>query len=78
MVLVSIFRLIGHATRGLLCMMLMSTRYLNVNASASGTDSLGAVSCESKACSEIGIELIRRGVSLHYLRNCIEELNLIT
>ena len=28
-----------------------------------GTDSLGAVSSESKLCSEIGIELLKRGVS---------------
>jgi hypothetical protein len=28
-----------------------------------GTDSLGAVSSESKICSEIGIELLKRGVS---------------
>lgn len=28
-----------------------------------GTDSLGAVSSESRLCSEIGIELLKRGVS---------------
>lgn len=29
----------------------------------SSTDQRGAVACESKTCSEIGIELLERGVS---------------
>jgi hypothetical protein len=69
MVTASLFSLIGHASRGILWLMLVSQSiYFTANASASGTDSLGAVSCESKACSEVGIELLRRGVSLHFPR----------
>lgn len=32
-----------------------------------GKDSLGAVSSESKLCSEIGVELLKRGVSAVHL-----------
>jgi hypothetical protein len=35
----------------------------SIVASASSSDTLGAVSSESKLCSEIGIELLKRGVS---------------
>jgi hypothetical protein len=56
--------LIGHASRGLLWLLLLHSSSELVNAApAHGTDSLGAVSSESKICSEIGIELLRRGVS---------------
>jgi hypothetical protein len=56
--------LIGHASRGLIWFLLLHSSSNLVNAApAHGTDSLGAVSSESKTCSEIGIELLRRGVS---------------
>ncbi len=64
-VIVSLRTFVEHASRGLLLLMLLSySRHVIINASAAGTDSLGAVSSENKACSEIGIELLRRGVSL--------------
>jgi gamma-glutamyltranspeptidase/glutathione hydrolase len=73
MSLASLFGLIGHASRSILWLMLVcGSRELVVNGYTSGTDSLGAVSCESKTCSEIGIELLRRGVSSHSLRNSIK------
>ena len=61
----SFFSLIGHASRGFLWLMLASSAgVITANATpTAGTDSIGAVSCESKTCSEIGIELLRRGVS---------------
>jgi hypothetical protein len=54
--------LIGHASRGLLWLLLLNGHLVNA-VPAHGTDALGAVSSESKTCSEIGIELLRRGVS---------------
>jgi gamma-glutamyltranspeptidase/glutathione hydrolase len=45
-----------------LCLIL-STWSGNIVANASSSDTLGAVSSESKLCSEIGIELLKRGVS---------------
>ena len=54
--------LIWHASRGFLWLLLLN-EYVTKAAPAHGTDSLGAVSSESKTCSEIGIELLRRGVS---------------
>jgi hypothetical protein len=54
--------LIGHASRGLLWLLLLNGHLANA-VPAHGTDALGAVSSESKTCSEIGIELLRRGVS---------------
>jgi hypothetical protein len=57
-----LFSVIRHASRGLLWLLLLNGHLVN-GAPAHGTDSLGAVSSESKTCSEIGIELLRRGVS---------------
>jgi hypothetical protein len=54
--------LIGHASRGLLWLLLLNGHLANA-VPAHGKDALGAVSSESKTCSEIGIELLRRGVS---------------
>jgi hypothetical protein len=53
--------LIGHASRGLLWLLLLNGHLVNA-VPAHGTDALGAVSSESRTCSEIGIELLRRGV----------------
>jgi gamma-glutamyltranspeptidase/glutathione hydrolase len=67
MSLASFLSLIGHASRSAFWLMLVcGGRHLVVNGYTSGTDSLGAVSCESKTCSEIGIELLRRGVSFNF------------
>ncbi|KAN0107880.1 gamma-glutamyltranspeptidase [Hyaloscypha variabilis] len=52
--------LIRHASGSLLWLLLLSRHLVNA-APAHGADSLGAVSSESKTCSEIGIELLRRG-----------------
>ncbi|KAH8778074.1 gamma-glutamyltranspeptidase [Hyaloscypha finlandica] len=52
--------LIGHASRGLLWLLLLNGHLANA-VPAHGKDALGAVSSESKTCSEIGIELLRRG-----------------
>jgi hypothetical protein len=54
--------LIGHASRVLLWLLLLNGHLVNA-VPVHGTDALGAVSSESKTCSEIGIELLRRGVS---------------
>ena len=47
-----------------LCWILLGLR-ASIAVNASGTESLGAVASESKLCSEIGIELLKRGVSQH-------------
>lgn len=39
---------------------------------ASGTKDLGAVSSESRVCSEIGVELLKRGVSVSYMHDLEE------
>ena len=45
-----------------LCWILLGlTKVVAIN--AAGTESRGAVACESKICSEIGIDLLARGVS---------------
>ncbi|KAE9377462.1 gamma-glutamyltranspeptidase [Stipitochalara longipes BDJ] len=56
----SLYNLIKHASRGLLWLLLLDGHFVTA-APAHGTDSFGAVSSESKTCSEIGIELLRRG-----------------
>ena len=56
----------GKNTRGgftaLLSLILISW-IGSIGVCAAGTDSRGAVSSESRICSEIGIELLERGVS---------------
>lgn len=44
-------------------MILLGCRISSVVGTVSLTDGLGAVSSESKICSEIGIELLKMGVS---------------
>lgn len=74
MSLASLLSLIRNASRSVLWLILVcGSRNVVVNGYTSGTDSLGAVSCESKTCSEIGIELLRRGVSFYFPTDCIEE-----
>jgi len=52
-----------HILRGILYLTLTSWSGCIAVTATTGQDSLGAVSSESKICSEIGIELLKRGVS---------------
>lgn len=46
--------------------------WLAAIASAISTKDLGAVSSESRVCSEVGIELLKRGVSVSYVHDLEE------
>lgn len=65
--LASLLSLIGHVSISIRWLMLVCGSGHVVDAYTGGTDSLGAVSSESKTCSEIGVELLKRGVSSNSL-----------
>ena len=66
MIIAPISRYILRSYTAFLCLIL-NTWSGSIVVNASSSDTLGAISSESKLCSEIGLELLKRGVSLFIL-----------